>query len=110
MQRRDLTDLVHFSSEGPRRETAFETGRLWAEVICLGRNQRVGPLSDPSSDGLFTVLAGEAVFLVDRNRARVTQWGSVLAPAGSQVFVTNASADPAVLFLVTAPPPAAPEG
>jgi mannose-6-phosphate isomerase-like protein (cupin superfamily) len=105
MEHRDLKDFVRFSPEGVRRFTVFETERLWSEVLCFDRNQHVGPVRDPRSDGLFTILAGEAVFLVDRRRARLRQWATVLVPAGAEVSVTNASADPLVLLLVAAPPP-----
>jgi mannose-6-phosphate isomerase-like protein (cupin superfamily) len=83
----------------------FDTARLWAEVLCFERSQRVGPVMDPDSDALFTVAAGEAVVQVDTRRKRVAQWDTVLVPAGSEVTVTNASADPLVMFLVAAPPP-----
>jgi mannose-6-phosphate isomerase-like protein (cupin superfamily) len=101
----NLKDHVHFSPDGVRRETVFDTSRLWAEVLCFERNQQVGPVMDPDSDALFTVAAGQAVVQVDNRRKRVSQWDSVLVPAGSEVTVTNASGDPLVLFLVAAPPP-----
>jgi quercetin dioxygenase-like cupin family protein len=101
----NLKDHVHFSPDGVRRETVFETTRLWAEVLCFERSQRVGPVMDPDSDALFTVAAGEAVVQVDTRRKRVQQWDTVLVPAGAEVTVTNASTDPLVMFLVAAPPP-----
>jgi quercetin dioxygenase-like cupin family protein len=101
----NLKDHVHFSPDEVRRETLFDTDRLWAEVLCFERNQVVGPVMDPDSDALFTVAAGEAVVQVDNKRKRVEQWATVLVPAGSEVTVTNASADPLVMFLVAAPPP-----
>jgi mannose-6-phosphate isomerase-like protein (cupin superfamily) len=104
---RDLKDFVQFSPDGVRRETVFETGHLWTQILCFERNQHVGPMEDHDADGAFTVLAGEGVFIVDRKRRRLKQWETVLVPAGSSVTVTNASVDPLVLLLVTAPPPAA---
>jgi mannose-6-phosphate isomerase-like protein (cupin superfamily) len=101
----DLRKLVQFSPDRVRRETIFETDRLWTEVLCFERNQSVGPITDHDSDALFTVVAGEAVFLVNGKRRRMGQWSAVLVPAGEEVSVTNASADPLVLMLVAAPPP-----
>ena len=95
---RNLQDFVQFSPDGVRRETVFETGHLWTQVLCFDRNQHVGPMEDPDADGLFAVLAGEAVFLVDRKRRRVKQWEAVLVPAGASVSVTNASVDPLVVL------------
>lgn len=105
MLSRNLQDLVQFSDGGVRRETVFETGHLWAQLVCFDRNQHMGPVSDAEADGVFTILAGEAVFLVDRRRRRLKQWDAVLVPAGSQVTVTNASTDPLVLMVVASPPP-----
>ena len=105
MEQRNLKQFVHFSLDGVRRETVFETDRLWTQVLCFERNQSIGPITDPDSDGVFVIIAGEAVFQVDGRRKRLDQWGTVLVPAGAAVTVTNASVDPLVLFLLTAPPP-----
>jgi mannose-6-phosphate isomerase-like protein (cupin superfamily) len=101
----NLKDHVHFSPDAVQRETLFDTDRLWAEVLCFERNQGVGPVMDSDSDALFTVAAGQAVVQVDSKRKRVEQWDTVVVPAGSEVTVTNASADPLVILLVAAPPP-----
>jgi hypothetical protein len=101
----DLTDFVRFSSEAPTRETIFESEHVWCQLICLDLNQSLGPIGDPSADAIATVIAGEAVIMVDRRRKRLKQWGAALVPAGAELIMTNASADPAVVLLVTAPPP-----
>lgn len=105
MEQTNIKRFVHFSSDGVRRETVFETDRVWTQVLCFERNQNIGPITDHDSDGIFLVVAGEAVFVVDGKRKRLDQWGAVLVPAGSEVSVTNASVEPLVLFLMAAPPP-----
>jgi mannose-6-phosphate isomerase-like protein (cupin superfamily) len=105
METRTLKRYVHFSPDEVRRETVFETGNLWTEVLCLSHNQSMGPVTDEGSDAVFTVVAGEAVFQVDGRRKRLDQWGMVLVPAGSEVTVTNSSAEPLVLLLTASPPP-----
>ena len=105
MENRNLKRFVHFSAEAIQRETVFETPRLWAEVLCFDRNQTLGPITDDGSDAVFTIIAGEGVFIVDGRRKRLEQWGAVLVPAGAQVTVTNASAEPLVVLLTAAPPP-----
>ncbi len=104
MHHANLADYVRFSSEGPARHTVFESSRLWSQVVCLERNQSYGPAVDRHADAMLAVLAGEAAFTVDRRRKRLRQWGAVLVPAGAELVVTNASADPLVILLVTAPP------
>jgi mannose-6-phosphate isomerase-like protein (cupin superfamily) len=110
MENRNLKRYVHFSPDEVRRETIFETANLWAQVLCFDTNQTIGPITDQASDAVFTIVAGEAVFVVDGKRKRLEQWGAVLVPAGAQVSVTNASADPLVVFLTAAPPPATGDG
>jgi len=106
METRDIRDLVRFSEDEARHGMLFESERLWSEVVCLQGTQGLGPLADATSDGLLAVLSGEIAVQVGRGRARMKQWESVLVPAGSQLTIRNASADPTVLLLVTAPPPA----
>jgi glyoxylate utilization-related uncharacterized protein len=106
MEAKDLRDLVHFDPEGPATHEVFETEHMWSQLICLERTQRVGPIGDPASDALFLVVAGEVVIQVDRHRTRVQQWSAVLAPAGGEVTISNASMEPAVILVTAAPPPA----
>jgi hypothetical protein len=103
---KDLRDLVHFADDGPRRETLYESPHLWSELVCLQGAQGMGPVADPDSDAICTVVAGTVAVQVDRGRVRLPQWGSVLIPAGSSLTVRNASPEPAVILLVAAPPPA----
>ena len=101
----DLRDLVGFDPNEPARTDVLESERLWSELVCLDRNQRLGPLSDPTSDAVFLVVAGEVVMQVGGRRKRLKQWSVALAPEGSEVSLTNASVDPAVVLVVAAPPP-----
>ena len=101
----DLRDLVGFDPKEPARTDVLESERLWSELVCLDRNQQLGPLSDPTSDAVFLVVAGEVVMQVGGRRKRLKQWSVALAPEGSKVSLTNASVDPAVVLVVAAPPP-----
>ena len=101
----DLRDFVDFDEGGVLRRTVFDSERLWSQVICLDRNRSYGPVSDPDADAMLTILAGEAVFLVDKRRKRMKQWGAVLVPAGDELVITNASGEPLVILMVTGPPP-----
>ena len=105
METRDLTELVRFSPEGPAHNSVFESERLWSQLVCLEQGHQLGPITDEASDAVFTVIAGRVVIQVDRRRKRLSQWGSALVPAGTEVTVTNAGGDPAVIFVVAAPPP-----
>jgi quercetin dioxygenase-like cupin family protein len=104
MKTRSLTDLVRFGDD-TRVEVLAETERLFSQVVCLQGSQTFGPVADPSCDALVTVLAGEVAAQVGRGRARMKQWESVVAEAGHELTVTNASDEPSVVLLVLAPPP-----
>ena len=106
METRDLRELVEFSEQAPMHRAVFESEQLWSELLCLDRAHRYGPISDPRSDGIFTVVAGEVSIQVGAKRKRLRQWGAAFAPAGQEVTVVNASPEPAVVLIVTAPPPA----
>ena len=105
MKPRDIRDLVHFSDDEPRHETLFESEHLWSEVVCLERNQAFGPISDRDSDAIVLVVTGRVVVQVNRGRKRREQWEATLVPAGSDLTVTNATGEPAVVMIVAAPPP-----
>jgi quercetin dioxygenase-like cupin family protein len=107
MQTRSLKDLVHFDPGDVRRETLFETGNIFSEVLCFDAKQFVGPMEDPEADAVFTVLAGEGRFTVGRRSKTLKQWGTVLVPAGSEVTVINLHDEPMVVLMVASPPPLA---
>jgi glyoxylate utilization-related uncharacterized protein len=102
---KDLRDLVRFDDDGPRHEPLFQSEHLWSEVLCLQGAQGIGPIGDRDSDAICTVLAGRVAVQVDRARKRLEQWGSALVPKGSELTITNASEEPAVVLLIAAPPP-----
>ncbi len=106
MDSRDLRSFLQFSEDAVTRETVYETEHLWAQVLCFERNQSYGPVSDGASDAVLTIVAGEAVVLVGAARKRIKQWETALVPAGKELSISNASADPLVILLVAAPPPA----
>jgi glyoxylate utilization-related uncharacterized protein len=106
MRTRKVTDLVHFEDDEARTEVLFETERLFTQVVCVQGSQGIGPMSDASAEGLVVVVAGEIAAQVGKARARMRQWESALVPPGEELTLRNASAEPSVVLLVLAPPPA----
>ena len=107
MKTRDIRDLVRFDDDEACQETLSETEHLWTRVVCLQKNQGVGPMGYSTSDAFLTVLAGEVAAQIDKGRARMKQWESATVPAGSELTLRNASEEPSVVLLVVAPPPVA---
>ncbi len=105
MKPRDMRDLVRFDDEAPRSEVLFESERIWSQVICVQGAQGIGPISDSGSDAIVSVLAGEVAVQVGKGRTRMSQWHTVLVPAGIELTIRNASDEPAVVQVTAAPPP-----
>ena len=105
MKPRDLRDLVRFDDDDARTEVLFESGRIWSELVCLQGAQGVGPIADGDADAIVSVLAGEVAVQVGKGRARMRQWHAVLVPAGTELTIRNASEEPAVVQVTTAPHP-----
>ena len=102
---RDIRDLVHFVDDGPRTEVLYETDQLWSQIVCLQGSQGHGPVVDERADGIVAVLSGEIAAQVGSGRSRMHQWEAVLVPAREPLTLRNASAEPAVVLVVLAPPP-----
>ena len=105
MKPRDMRDLVWFDEEAARTEVLFETDRLWSQLVCLQGAQGIGPLADHDADAIVSVLAGQVAVQVGKGRGRMRQWHAVLVPAGTELTIRNASDEPAVVQVTTAPPP-----
>ncbi|MDH4111101.1 MAG: cupin domain-containing protein [Actinomycetota bacterium] len=105
MKPRDMRDLVWFDDDDARTEVLFETERIWSQLICLQGSQGLGPISDAGSDAIVSVLAGEVAVQIGKSRTRMSQWHSALVPAGTELTIRNASEEPAVVQVTTAPPP-----
>lgn len=105
MEHLDLRDLVAFDGAGPVQRDVATTGNLWAGLVCLEANQRVGPIGDRDSDAICTVVAGRVVVQIDKSRERLGQWEVAIVPSDSELSLANAGEEPAVVLLVVAPPP-----
>jgi glyoxylate utilization-related uncharacterized protein len=106
MKPRDMRDLVWFDHEAARTEVLFESERIWSQLVCLQGAQGIGPIADEGADAIVSVLAGEVAVQVGKGRLRMQQWHALLVPAGTQLTIRNASEEPAVVQVTTAPPPA----
>ncbi len=105
MDAADLPQFVEFEEGRVVRKTVFESAHLFVQMVCLDRTGTWGPVTDAESDAIATIVAGEAVFFVNRRRKRMQQWGAVLVPAGAELVVRNAGPEPLVVLTVVAPPP-----
>ncbi len=86
-----LREVAKFSDESARIEELFKTLNLQAELLCVGAGQFVSPEVSMSSDILFWILEGEAVFEAGDEVLVLTANTSLLVTAGDSVGIINES-------------------
>ena len=93
---RDLRDLVRFdeSPAGRGEDAKRERGGEPRESL----RRPVRRTVDRNHD--FVGVGRKGL-----GRKRLEQWETTLVPAGSELTITNATGEPAVVLLVAAPPP-----
>lgn len=105
MNMRQLAELTGFSEEKLKKHNVFETERFFLDVYCLRPGQSQKPHAHSGSDKVYVVLEGSCRFTVG---AEVSDGGpgtAVLAPAGVDHGVENASTTDARLLVMMTPPP-----
>lgn len=103
MQIKDLARLVRFSEEKMQKIEVFPSPYMRVDLYTLLPGQAQRPHVHPEADKVYLVLEGEVVLVVDDEEALLPDGSAGYAPAGSRHGVKNASANPAVLFVVMAP-------
>src|SRR5262245_51374444 len=101
MDVRSLRDARRFAPAKMQKNSLFETDRLWLDVYCLepGQSQKVH--SHASSDKVYVVLEGEVVTTVGAEERTVGADQAVLAPAGEEHGIRNASGSRAAVLVLT---------
>ncbi len=105
MDIRTIFDACHFSPEKMQKVSLFATTELFLDLYCLepGQKQKVHTHEDSSK--FYVVLEGHARFHVADETKDVGPGQAVLARAGEQHGVEDASPDRLVLLVGMAPPP-----
>ena len=106
MQIVTVTTRAQFSDEKMQKVGLFETDRFFFDLYCLrpGQSQKVH--RHQGSDKIYYVLSGRALVHVGGVQEELAAGQAVLAPAGIEHGVSNATAEPLSLLVFMAPKPA----
>jgi len=105
MQTRNLKSERRFSSEKLQKVNLFETGKMFADVYCLEPGQEQKPHAHQGADKIYVVLEGTGRFRIGDEERDLGPDEVVLAPAGIDHGVRNASEDRLALLVFMAPNP-----
>ena len=94
-----------FADEKMQKVGLFETDRFFFDLYCLKPGQAQKVHAHAGSDKIYYVLAGRATVRVGEEQEELVAGQAVLAPAGADHGVTNASKEPLTLLVFMAPKP-----
>jgi mannose-6-phosphate isomerase-like protein (cupin superfamily) len=105
MQTKNLKSDRRFSSEKLQKINLFETDRMFADIYCLEPGQEQKPHSHQGADKIYVVLEGIGRFHVGEEECDLGPDEAVIAPAGIDHGVRNASQERLSLLVFMAPNP-----
>ena len=105
MQFITVADWVRFAEEKMQKVSLFQTDRFFFDLYCLKPGQAQKTHSHAGSDKIYYVLSGRATVRVGMEQRELAAGQAVLAPAGEEHGVANASADPLTVLVFMAPKP-----
>jgi mannose-6-phosphate isomerase-like protein (cupin superfamily) len=105
LETRSLSEAAVFSEEKMKKNSLFDSERLFYDLYCLlpGQGQKVH--SHEGSDKVYCVLEGTGRFTVGEEREDLASGHAVIARAGVPHGVSNETRENLVLLVTMAPPP-----
>jgi mannose-6-phosphate isomerase-like protein (cupin superfamily) len=105
MEVKDVKAERRFSGEKMQKVNLFETDRMFADVYCLEPGQEQKVHAHAGADKVYMVLEGIGRFQIGGEERDLGADRIVLAPAGVEHGVRNASSQRVVLLVFMAPNP-----
>jgi len=106
MQIATVATRIRFADEKMQKVGLFETDQFFFDLYCLKPGQAQKVHTHAASDKVYFVLSGRATARVGGEQQELTPGQAVLAPAGQEHGVENASKEPLMLLVFMAPKPA----
>jgi mannose-6-phosphate isomerase-like protein (cupin superfamily) len=105
MDFKNLEDVAAFSEEKMRKNSFFDSERLFYDAYCLlpGQSQKVH--THDGSDKVYFVFRGTGRFTVGEEERDLGEGNAVIARAGEPHGVRNETGEELVLLVTMAPPP-----
>lgn len=105
MMKVTLSECHVFSSDKMQKAPLFQSEHLFYDLYCLEPGQAQKVHSHDGSDKIYLALEGRPTVQVGEEMEELEPGQAVLAPAGRDHGVHNASGERAVLLVVMAPKP-----
>lgn len=105
MDVRHLPEVRGFSDDKLKKHNVFTTERFFLDVYCLKPGQAQKVHSHDAADKVYVVLDGTCRFQIGADAQEHGPGAAVLAPAGIDHGVQNASGEDARLLVMMSPPP-----
>jgi mannose-6-phosphate isomerase-like protein (cupin superfamily) len=105
MDSKNIEDIASFSEEKMKKNSFFDSEKLFYDAYCLlpGQSQKVH--SHEGSDKVYFVVRGEGLFTVGEEEKVLGEGNAVIAKAGEPHGVRNETDGELVLLVTMAPPP-----
>lgn len=105
MDVKNLSQFRDFSDEKMKKHNVFGTERFFLDVYCLKSGQAQKPHAHAEADKVYVVLEGQCRFRIGDSTQEHGPGAAILAPAGVEHGVENASGGDARLLVMMTPPP-----
>ena len=105
MEIKTIAGLIRFADDQMTKTSLFDSPKYFCDLYCLkpGQDQRIH--NHPESDKIYFVLRGKGWFHVAGEDRGLSVGEAVVARAGKDHGVRNASAEDLVLLVFMAPRP-----
>ncbi len=105
MDSKNIEDIASFSEEKMKKNSFFDSDKLFYDAYCLlpGQSQKVH--SHDGSDKVYFVVRGTGRFTVGEEEESLGEGNAVIAKSGEPHGVRNDSGENLVLLVTMAPPP-----
>ena len=101
-----ISDAMQFAAEKMKKNSLFETERLFCDLYCFEPGQSQTAHTHDGSDKVYYVVQGKGLFRIGEEEKELSEREIVLAPSGQRHGVENRGPERLVLLVFMAPKPA----
>ncbi len=103
---RKITDAIEFASDKMKKNSLFQTERLFCDLYCFEPGQSQSAHTHDGSDKIYFVVEGRGVFRIGEEERELHEQEIAIAPSGQRHGVENRGSDRLVILVFMAPKPA----
>lgn len=102
---RNISEAIQFTPDKMRKNSLFETDRLFCDLYCFDPGQAQTPHTHDGSDKIYFVVNGRGLFQIGQEEKELREGEIAMAPSGQRHGVSNPGPDRLVLLVFMAPKP-----